>query len=88
MALTLTVTVTGTVTVAICCKPQCLFQCFVCCFPAADPPLVLGCAQCLSRAVGNCVSVNVVISHSSLQGAQPAPSHRPPDGKCQPQWHL
>ena len=23
-----------------------------------------------------------------LQGAQPMPSHCPPDGKCQPQWHL
>ena len=22
------------------------------------------------------------------QGAQPMPSHCPPDGKCQPQWHL
>ena len=22
-----------------------------------------------------------------LQGAQPMPSHCPPDGKCQPQWH-
>ena len=23
-----------------------------------------------------------------LQGAQPMPSHCPPDAKCQPQWHL
>ena len=23
-----------------------------------------------------------------LQGARPMPSHCPPDGKCQPQWHL
>ena len=23
-----------------------------------------------------------------LQGAQPMPSHRPPDGTCQAQWHL
>ena len=25
---------------------------------------------------------------SPLQGAQPMPSHCPPDGNCQPQWHL
>ena len=30
----------------------------------------------------------VVTPPSLLQGAQPAPSHCPPDGKCQPQWHL
>ena len=24
----------------------------------------------------------------SLQGPQPMPSHCPPDGKCQLQWHL
>ena len=23
-----------------------------------------------------------------LEGAQPMPSHCPPDAKCQPQWHL
>ena len=23
-----------------------------------------------------------------LQGAQPMPSYCPPDGNCQPQWHL
>ena len=35
-----------------------------------------------------CIGRGGEVPPPPLQGAQPMPSHCPPDAKCQPKWHL